>query len=146
MEVTDIEHGSNVYGADDEKGGDVSEVQDTYIVVSKGLFFPSERSIPTSAITRVEHDHVYRNLTKDEVKAHDWDRVPETGTLSGTAAERRERTTESVPRREGGAREECEQDLDSQQGGVVGSRTDPHPASRTRPMSATTGGLAWRPA
>ena len=104
MNVRDIEHGWDVYGSDGEKVGDVSEVQDTYIVVSKGLFFPSERYIPTSAITRVEHDRVYLNLTKDEVKAHDWDRVPETGTLSGAAGERRERTTEPAPRREGGER------------------------------------------
>ena len=69
--------------------------------------------MPTSAISRVEHDRVYLNVTKDEVKARGWDRVPETGTLSGTPGERRERTTEPVPRREGGEREEREQDLDS---------------------------------
>jgi len=104
MNVRDIEHGWDVYGADDEKVGDVAEVEDTYIVLSKGLFFPSERYIPTSAITRVEHDRVYLNLTKDEVKARDWDPVQETGTRSDTAGERRERTTEPAPRREGGER------------------------------------------
>ncbi len=104
MNVRDIKHGWDVYGADDEKVGDVTEVQDTYVVVSKGLFFPSERYIPVSAITRVEHDRVYLNVTKDEVKARGWDRVPETGTRTGAAGERREGTTEPAPRREGGER------------------------------------------
>jgi len=104
MNVRDIKHGWDVYGADDEKVGDVSEVQDTYIVVSKGLFFPSERYIPVSAITRVEHDRVYLNVTKDEVKARGWDRVPETGTLTGAAGERREGTTGAAAGREGAER------------------------------------------
>ena len=110
MDVNDIQHGWDVYGADGEKVGDVSEVQATYVVVSKGLIFTSERYVPVSAIERVEHDRVYLNVTKDEIKAQGWDTAPTAGTLTGTAGEQRERTTEPATRREGGERVELREE------------------------------------
>jgi uncharacterized protein (TIGR02271 family) len=91
-----IQHGWDVYGADGEKVGDVSEVSTGYLVVSKGFFFPKERYVPTSAITRIEHDRVYLNLTKADLDADRWDTAPETtethetgrGFDTGTAGER----------------------------------------------------------
>ncbi len=47
--------------------------------------------MPVDAITRVEHDRVYLNVSKDEIDAWGWDTRPETGHMSdvrreGTAA------------------------------------------------------------
>jgi uncharacterized protein (TIGR02271 family) len=101
MDVNDIRHGWQVYGADGEKVGDVSDVQATYIVVSKGLIFTSERYVPVSAVTRVEHDRVYLDVTKDEIEARGWDTAPTSGTLTGASGERRGRTTEPTRGSEG---------------------------------------------
>ena len=79
MDVNDIRHGWAVYGADGEKVGDVSDVQATYIVVSKGLIFTSERYVPVSAVTRVEHDRVYLDVTKDQIEREGWDTAPTAG-------------------------------------------------------------------
>jgi uncharacterized protein (TIGR02271 family) len=73
----EIDHGWDVFGTDGDKVGDVQEVQPHYIVVSKGFFFPTERYIPVSAITNVEHDRVYLNVTKNEIDSLGWDTVPD---------------------------------------------------------------------
>jgi uncharacterized protein (TIGR02271 family) len=72
-----IEHGWDVYAADDQKVGDVSDVHDDYVVVSKGWLFPSERYVPISAIGRIERERVYLRVVKDQVDHQNWDRVPE---------------------------------------------------------------------
>ena len=81
-----IEHGWDVYGADGEKVGDVQEVREGYFVASKGLLFPHEHYIPFSAITRVEHDRVYLNVTKDQIEDQGWDEVPTGRSVSRSAA------------------------------------------------------------
>ena len=82
MNYGEIERGWDVFGADGKKVGDVSEVREGYIVVSKGFLFTSERFVPVEAISRVEHDRVYLNVSKDEIDARGWDTVPETGPIS----------------------------------------------------------------
>jgi uncharacterized protein (TIGR02271 family) len=73
----EIDTGWDVFGADGDKVGDVHEVYPHYIVVSKGFFFPTERYIPVSAISGVEHDRVYLNVTKDQIDSMGWDTVPD---------------------------------------------------------------------
>jgi len=90
IEPRQIEHGWDVYGSDDEKVGDVSEVRDNYLVVSKGILFPHEHYVPFSAITGIEHDRVYLNVTKDQIEDQGWDEEPTTGAAYG---ERREQAT-----------------------------------------------------
>jgi len=96
----EIDHGWDVFGADGEKVGDVHEVQPHYIVVSKGFFFPTERYVPVSAITNVEHDRVYLNVSKDQIDSMGWDAAPDfdmvddTTTTSGTT---RTNFTDTVP-------------------------------------------------
>lgn len=74
-EVWEIDHGWDVYGADGEKIGDVQEVQSSYLIVSKGFFFPTERYIPVSAINDVRDDRVYLSVSKDEIDSRGWDSV-----------------------------------------------------------------------
>lgn len=72
-EVWEIDHGWDVFGADGEKIGDVQEVQPSYLVVSKGFFFPTERYVPVSAISDVRDERVYLSVSKDEIDARGWD-------------------------------------------------------------------------
>ena len=96
-DTSQILRGCDVFGADGEEVGYVSEASTGYLVVSKGYFFPKkERYVPTSAIARIEHDRVYLNLTKADLDAERWDTAPETtethetgrGFAAGTAGER----------------------------------------------------------
>jgi uncharacterized protein (TIGR02271 family) len=74
-----IQQGWDVYGADGEKVGDVSELHEGYFVAKKGMFFPHEHYIPFSAITRIEHDRVYLAVTKDQIEQQGWDEAPPRG-------------------------------------------------------------------
>ena len=76
----------DVYSADGEDLGDVEEVREGYLVVRKGLLFPHEHYIPFAAITRVEPDSVYLNVTKDQVEQQGWDEAPAAGAYQGRAA------------------------------------------------------------
>ena len=80
-----IQHGWDVYGSDGEKVGDVDEVHQDYFVAKKGLIFSHEHYIPFSAVTRVEHDRVYLNVTKDQIEDQGWDDLPTTQTGSRQA-------------------------------------------------------------
>jgi uncharacterized protein (TIGR02271 family) len=73
----EIDHGWDVLGADGEKVGDVADVQNNYLTVSKGFIFKTDMYIPVSAISNVEHDRVYLNITKDEIERQGWDRLPD---------------------------------------------------------------------
>ena len=90
VDASQIRHGCDVYGADGEEVGYVSEVSSGYLVVSKGYFFSKkERYVPTSAIDRIEHDRLYLNLTKADLGAERWDTAPEateTHTRPGAAS------------------------------------------------------------
>src|SRR5215207_6304692 len=83
MDPSQIEHGWDVYGSDGEKVGDVAEVHQDYIVVSKGLLFPHEHYIPFSAITGIEHDRVYLNCSKDQIEDQGWEEAPTAGAAVG---------------------------------------------------------------
>lgn len=78
-DVQAIQHGWNVFDADGDKVGDVSDVSPGYVTVSKGFIFTSDRYIPASAIERTGNDRVYLNVTKDEIDARGWDQMPDTG-------------------------------------------------------------------
>src|ERR671922_12426 len=80
MDPSQIEHGWDVFGSDGEKVGDVSEVREEYLVVSKGFLFPHEHYVPFSAITGIKHDRVYLNVSKDQIEAQGWDDEPTTET------------------------------------------------------------------
>ena len=76
-----IEHGWDVYDAAGEKVGDVAEVREGYLVVSKGFLFPHEHYVPFSAITGVEHDRVSLSVTKDAIEDQGWDEAPTAGAM-----------------------------------------------------------------
>jgi uncharacterized protein (TIGR02271 family) len=105
-----IQQGWDVYGSDGEKIGDVSEIHESYFVVSKGFFFPKERYIPFSAIRGLEHDRVEVNLTKADLDSDRWDSPPamtehhesesRQGFATGRTTEREGTGERSIPVRE----------------------------------------------
>lgn len=84
-----IPEGTDVIGADDHKVGKVVAAQDTFIVVEKGFFFPSDYYIPTTAIANYDGDKVYLTVTKDEALNQGWENQPvasDYSTQTGTYA------------------------------------------------------------
>lgn len=84
--ISDVQHGWDVYGSDEQKVGNVSEVQSGYIVAHKGFFFPKNLYIPFSAVARIEHDRVYLNVAKDVVDSQGWDAYPGQAGATGWGA------------------------------------------------------------
>jgi uncharacterized protein (TIGR02271 family) len=72
-----ITTGDDVYGSDGDKVGTVAEVQRDYIVVAKGLFFPTDYYIPRSAIASASEGQVYLTVSKEEALDSAWDTLPE---------------------------------------------------------------------
>src|SRR6476469_10735801 len=73
----EIDHGWDVSGADGDKVGDVAHVQTNYITVSKAFLFKTDMYIPVSAISNIEHDRVYLNVTKHDIERQGWDQLPD---------------------------------------------------------------------
>jgi uncharacterized protein (TIGR02271 family) len=91
-----IPAGTEIRSSDDAKLGKAIQSQDGYLVVEKGLFFPTDYYIPANAVARYDGNRAYLSLTKDEVLNQGWDRIPNTaapgaaratgGTRAGTTA------------------------------------------------------------
>lgn len=75
-EGIDIQPGASVYGSDGEKLGALMEIGPDYLVVEKGLFFPTDYFVPNGAIASIEPDRVTLNLTREQALDQGWDRDP----------------------------------------------------------------------
>jgi len=78
--------GDDVYGSDGDKVGSVSAVEQDYLVVEKGFFFPTDYYIPASAVARTDDGQVHLTVDKDTVLHSGWTTVPETTVTSTGAA------------------------------------------------------------
>lgn len=87
-----IQRGWDIYDANGDKVANVSEADPNgrYIFATKGFFFPKDYYIPASAVTGVEHDRVYLNVTKDQINDLGWDQMP---TETAGAYDTREQTS-----------------------------------------------------
>jgi len=89
VDTNRISVGDEVFGSDGGKVGDVAIVYPAYIVVEKGFFFPTDYSIPYSAIASSGGRQVFLNVTKDEALNSGWDVAPadlETTATTATVA------------------------------------------------------------
>ncbi len=77
-----IQEGTDVVGSDGDKVGEVVAVQDSYVVVEKGFFFPTDYYIPTNAIANYDGDKIHLNVTKDQALDQGWDTEPMTATTT----------------------------------------------------------------
>jgi len=88
MDSNQLNVGDEVFGSDGGKVGEVAIVYPAYIVVEKGFFFPTDYSIPYSAIASSGGRQVYLNVTKHEALHSGWDVAPvdlETATTVASA-------------------------------------------------------------
>ena len=74
--ATRVQTGTDVYGSDGEKIGDVAGIADKYFVIEKGFLFTTDIYVPMSAITSVDDDRVTLAMTKDQVENEDWSHEP----------------------------------------------------------------------
>lgn len=79
-----LTQGMDVVGSDGDKVGSVQDVRGEYVVVSKGFFFPTDYYVPFNALTNVDGDKVYLNVTKDEALNQGWDQEPDASMASTT--------------------------------------------------------------
>lgn len=125
-----VQRGWDVYAADGEKVGDVEEIHGHYLTVSKGWFFTTERYVPSSAISSVDRERVTLGVTKDQLDAQDWDRVPTQAIETGPEPTHRTMMagdTERIPLRE----EELVADKRSVEAGKVDVRKEVVTEQRT---------------
>lgn len=102
-DMMDIEPGASVYGSDGEKLGAIMEVGPDYVVVEKGLFFPTDYFVPNGAIASIEPDRITLSLTRDEALQQGWEKDPtghtdetvpgDTGKLGGPVRDDRQPVT-----------------------------------------------------
>jgi len=78
--------GADVFGSDEAKVGTVIAVETDHLVVEKGLFFPTEYSVPRDAVATVDGDRVYLAVSKDEALNQRWEVGPAAGAGAGPAA------------------------------------------------------------
>lgn len=76
VDVNQVQHGWDVFSSDERKIGGVTYVGANYVLVTKGFLFTKDIYIPTSAITGIEQDRVYVDVSKDQVEDMGWDQPP----------------------------------------------------------------------
>ena len=79
-----VQPGTDVYGSDDKKIGEVDDIQNGYLVVRKGFFFPKDHYIPFSAIGAHTEDRINLNVSSDEASSQNWDQMPSADQTTGT--------------------------------------------------------------
>src|SRR3712207_8035676 len=92
-----IQAGWSAHGRDGEKIGEIEEIGQNYLLVTKGLIFPKDLYIPMSEVQSVDSSegHVILNVDKSQVDDMGWDQPPEaTGTGSWDEGRSEEHTSE----------------------------------------------------
>ncbi len=74
-----IAQGAVVYGANNEKIGQIAELGQDYFLVQKGMLFHKDLYLPISAVSRVDGKHVYLNLSKEQATQMAAERLPTRG-------------------------------------------------------------------
>lgn len=75
-QVEPIPAGAEVIDVDGERLGSVVAASETYIVVERGFFFPTDVYVPRSAITEQSDGSVHINVTKAQALAQGWEVNP----------------------------------------------------------------------
>lgn len=61
-----------VYASDAEHVGHIAEIYEDSFLVHKGYFFPIDRYIPYSAISKIEEDQVHLTLDSQQIQDTLW--------------------------------------------------------------------------
>src|SRR5438045_3237027 len=73
----DLHKHMRVYASDRNELGHIAEVYEDSFLIQKGLIFHKDRYIPYSAISSVENDGVYLQLTAAEANEMEWEKRPD---------------------------------------------------------------------
>ena len=74
-----VHPGTDVYGSDDKKIGEIEDIRDGHLVVRRGFLFTHDVQVPFSAIAGHTEDRIDLAVTSDQAKDETWD------TAAGTA-------------------------------------------------------------
>lgn len=72
-----IQQNWEVYGADGQLVGHVNEVHANYVWVQKGLLFPQDMYIPSTACASIASGRVLLSVTTEEIMSAGWDQLPD---------------------------------------------------------------------
>ncbi|MEO6888451.1 MAG: DUF2171 domain-containing protein [Ktedonobacteraceae bacterium] len=73
----DIHKDMQVSTADNQELGHIAEAYEDSFLVRKGIFFPTNRYIPYSAIASVSNDHVQLTLSAADATLKEWEKRPD---------------------------------------------------------------------
>jgi uncharacterized protein (TIGR02271 family) len=84
-----VQTGWSVHGRDGDKIGDIEEVGQDYLLVTKGLIFTTDLYIPTSAVGEVDatDGRVHLTVDKSEVENRGWTEPPMAETRDESSVE-----------------------------------------------------------
>lgn len=72
MTSRNISQGASVQSADGETLGRVITAEEHYIIVEKGIFFPTDYAVPSSAIASADESTVTLSVSMEDVRRSDW--------------------------------------------------------------------------
>lgn len=71
-EVVDVLDQMELYTSDDQKVGDVLEINPDFLIVSGGGLFDREMQLPRNVVAQTEGNRMYLTQTADQLKGMDW--------------------------------------------------------------------------
>lgn len=132
------QQGMTVYGADGDKIGDIDAVEQDYVVVRKGFFFPQDHFIPMDAIASYDDNGIYLSYTKEQVLEQQWAEPPTTGTtLAGTQADARAADLNQVDTSTRAGQDTVYDDLDVERTTDEGMERDAEPFTHEQDTQRT---------
>jgi hypothetical protein len=72
IDTTMIRNGADVIASDGNRIGTVDEVASSYLLVKKGLIFTHDLYIPLTAVSRLNENEVWLDVSKSEINARGW--------------------------------------------------------------------------
>ena len=98
-----VQPGTDVYGSDDRKIGEIEDIRDGHLIVRKGFLFTHDLQVPFSAIAGHTEDRIDLSVTADQAGAEDWATAGETTGSGADQTDTTSVTTSDIDRATAGA-------------------------------------------
>jgi hypothetical protein len=79
VQLSDVQKGWSVIGADGKKIGEIDEVQPSYLKLHKGFLFKKDIYVPTAAVGQLRGEEVHLTVRESEIESLGWDTPPFAG-------------------------------------------------------------------
>lgn len=73
-----VQPGTDVYGSDGQKIGEIEDIRDGHLIVRKGFLFTRDLQVPFSAIAGHTEDRIDLSVTANQAGEEDWGTASET--------------------------------------------------------------------